>query len=462
MAKVALYTLGCKVNQYETERIADDFRSKGFEVVGFSDRADVYVINSCTVTRTADGKSRHAARLAARRNPDATVVLTGCYVESAPEQVSGIAEVSLVIGNREKDSLVRSVVDRLGLSPYHTGRDVGSPDTLRANTRNRTRALLKIQDGCDQFCAYCVVPFARTIMWSKPSDQVLAEAGELARLGYKEIVLTGVRLGRYEDERLRLRDLIDQLTQMPGIRRVRLSSLELTDMPSGLLELMVANPKVCRHLHIPLQSGDDGVLKRMKRPYTAGQFKSFVEQARSLAPEIAVTTDVMVGFVGETDTEFESSYKFAESLRFARMHVFRYSPRPRTAASELPDDVSAREKARRSARMIDLGDACAQELAQAMVGKIVGVLVEGKELGTSLRSGLTDNYVRVVFEADAHLVGEIVKVHVDRTQTGTAYGHVVWQNQMPGGLSGREEDGDGERVLVLQDCAARNRLADRI
>lgn len=310
--------------------------------------------------------------------------------------------------------------------------------------------MLKVQDGCDQFCAYCAVPLARPEMSSRPFAEVLSEAGELAQRGYKEIVLTGIRLGRYD---FGLPEIIRSIAELPGIERVRLSSIELTDIPTGLPELIAENRKLCRHLHVPLQSGDDEILARMKRPYSSSQFESFVRDARSLVPEIAITTDIMVGFPGETEEQFERTYEFARRLRFARTHVFPYSPRPGTAASDMADDVPPAEKSRRKAGMIELAAECSDEFAAQMVGKTVAVLVEGGKPGRGegpevkrgavestqsapvlsaqnrprlfSASGLTDNYVRVAFRGGHGHVGEIVDAVVESVARGMAYGHLA-------------------------------------
>lgn len=420
MPRVALHTLGCKVNQYETQKIAQDFVSRGFEVVGFPEQADVYVVNTCTVTRTADSKSRQAARGAVHRNPDALVVVTGCYAETSPERLSEIEGVGMVVGNNGKAGLAELVANEF------SGGAASGPRSseARPTRRRRTRALLKVQDGCDQFCSYCVVPFARPVMSSRPSGEVLAEARELAGRGFKEIVLTGIRLGCYKENGMDLVGLADELADIPGIERIRLSSIELTDTPDGLIDLMARNRKLCRHLHVPLQSGDDEVLAGMNRPYSIEEFASFVRGVRDAVPGVAVTTDIMVGFPGETDEQFEKGYDFARRMRFARMHVFRYSPRPLTAAGELRDDVPAVEKGRRSARMMDLAVACSHEFAETLVGTTLPVLVEGKRIGAKARSGLTDNYVRVVFEG-AGRTGDMVCVRVESVTRGTASGVLV-------------------------------------
>lgn len=451
MPRVALHTLGCKVNQYETGKLAEDFRSRGFDLVDFSGQADVYVINTCTVTRTADSKSRQAARSAVRRNPCAAVVLTGCYAETSPDQLRSINGVTMVLGNQEKPHLVEYVVSRLcgDMPNVRRGGNFGcpsadaesaasisairNPQSVRGSKsapsppeiQGRTRALLKIQDGCDQFCAYCVVPFARPTMSSRPHAEVLAEAEELAGRGFKEIVLTGIRLGRYQDGYVNLTSLLEAIAGVQGIERIRLSSIEVTDVPEGLISLMARNRKLCRHLHVPLQSGDDKILSRMERPYTASEFESFVREVRSRVPGIAVTTDIMVGFPSETAEQFDSTCRLAARLRFARTHVFRYSPRPRTAAAELPDGVSAAEKEQRRTRLMDLAAASSQAFASTLVGEVVPVLAEGKQSGAKMWSGLTDNYVRTVFGSGSGRVGDIVDVLVESASGGTASGRLV-------------------------------------
>jgi len=422
MARAAFHTLGCKVNQYETQKIAESFLARGFELVDFSERADVYVINSCTVTHTADSKSRQAARNAWRRSPDALVVLTGCYAESSPETAGDVEGVSAVVGNQEKGRIVEHVMNRLAPALVKDLGSAGKPD-LRTG---RTRALVKVQDGCDRFCSYCVVPFARPVMSSRPLAEILAELESLAGRGFKEVVLTGIRLGCYFDENgTDLTGVVGAAAAVAGIERVRLSSIESTDVPAGLIELMSRNRRVCRHLHVPLQSGHVGILKRMNRPYTPGEYRAFVELVRSQVPGIAITTDIMVGFPGEGEEEFEATRRFMEEVRFARAHVFRYSARPRTAAARLPDEVPAAEKQRRSRILTDLAAVHSAQFAANLVGKTVPILLEGKSIRGKLWSGLTDNYVRVEVEADAHMAGEVVDVRVIGVSPGRVLGAMV-------------------------------------
>ncbi|MDH7481364.1 MAG: tRNA (N(6)-L-threonylcarbamoyladenosine(37)-C(2))-methylthiotransferase MtaB [Armatimonadota bacterium] len=424
MPKVAFHTLGCKVNQYETQRMADALRASGYDVVDFADSADVYIINSCSVTHTADSKSRQAVRTIARRHPGASVVLTGCYAETSPDEARGIEGVSLVLGNRHKDAIVEYIGRLLPSKVSKT--DMAASVSRAASAR--TRALVKIQDGCDQFCSYCIVPFARPTMWCKPADEVVDEVTQLADRGFKEIVLTGIRLGRYEYGGTNLVGLLQSLVKVSGIERIRLSSIEMTDVPICLLEIMASEKKICRHLHVPLQSGNDGVLKRMNRPYTAEEFERFVEEARLRVSDIAITTDIMVGFPGETIEEFEETYRFAERLEFSRAHIFRFSPRQGTAAYLMPDDVSPVEKKRRSELLIELAKAHSEKFAKRFIGKTMAVLVEGNK-ESKLRSGFTDNYIRVVFKNDPKCeAGEIVQVRIADVKENQVFGEIITSN----------------------------------
>ncbi|MHB1455435.1 MAG: tRNA (N(6)-L-threonylcarbamoyladenosine(37)-C(2))-methylthiotransferase MtaB [Armatimonadota bacterium] len=420
MPTAALHTLGCKVNQYETQQISDELAAYGFHIVRFSDKADVYIINTCTVTHTADAKSRHAVRAAAKRNPDAVVVITGCYAETSPDVAASIEGVSLVVGNHDKALIAQKVISLL---PEPNLEDSGDP--ADEHPVSRTRALIKIQDGCNQFCSYCAVPLARPFMWSKPVDDVLTEAGKLADQRYREIVLTGIRTGLYSHESCNLTSLIQKMSDIEGLERIRISSIETTDVPDGLLELMASNPKVCRHLHIPLQSGDDLVLKRMNRPYNSSEFIRFTEKAREIVPEIGITTDIMVGFPGETAEEFENTCRVAESICFSRAHIFRYSARPGTAASELPDVVSNAEKEHRSAELMGITCKSAETFANSLIGTTTQILVEGKEYDRNTYSGLTDNYVRIFVDAKPELVGSIINVEISRSSNGRLMGYII-------------------------------------
>lgn len=406
MPTAAYYTLGCKVNQYETEKIRERLELAGFSTVPFASAADVYIINSCTVTGSADSKSRRAIRQAARCNPEAVVVATGCYAELRPTEIAEIEGVDLVIGNDDKDLIPERLIARFSALP-HLGHE-------RAQPRVRTRAVVKVQDGCSQFCAYCAVPYARSREWSRPIPEVIEEISTLAGFGYKEVVLTGIRLGSYCHD---LAELVERVSQIEGIERVRLSSIEVWEVDDRLVSVIAANPKVCRHLHIPLQSGDAGVLGLMRRPYSPVEYAAAIERVRGAIPGLGLTTDLIVGFPGETEEAFERSLEFVQKTGFSRLHVFRYSQRSGTAAAGMANQVAEADKTRRSERMIEQGAKLAHDFAQEMVGQTVSVLVERKH--TEVLAGLTDNYVEVTFAGPAHLRGEIVPVRTkDVGQSG--------------------------------------------
>lgn len=437
----AYYTLGCKVNQYETEKIREDMEHRGIRTVPFGSFADVYVINTCTVTATADSKSRKAIRGAIRRNPSALVVVTGCYAHLHPDAIQAIAGVDLVVPNFAKDS----IADRItGCLREAIGADQ-QPSTVNHQLRSRTRAIVKVQDGCDNFCAYCAVPLARGVLSSRPMSEVADEVRRLAEEGHKEIVLTGIRLGRYESEGVSLPALIRRISELNGIERIRLSSVEPMEVSDELLQTMAGLRKVCRHLHVPLQSGSDEVLRRMGRPYTGADFASLIRRARDRIPELGLTTDVMVGFPGETAEQFEATVDLVREVDFSRLHVFRFSPRPGTAAEQMPNRLSAKELERRSRALIELGKRQAQAFAERFVGHEVEVLVEGRRRtvgGDEVLVGFTDNYIEVAFRGSASLRGRIVKVRAQRAENGRLVGG--WQHR-----DGRRAEDVG--LPVLQD-----------
>ncbi len=413
MPTAAYYTLGCKINQYETEQIRREMEKFGFTTVSFAAEADVYVINSCTVTNTADSKSRRAVRQAVKRNPDAIIVATGCYAELEPSSLAAIAGVDMIVGNTEKESISERIAARFpGVTPK---------ECAPVLPRTRTRAIVKVQDGCSQFCAYCTVPYARSVQWSRPISEVVDELRVLVDFGYKEIVLSGIRLGSY---RPGLSQLIEASASVEGIERIRLSSLEVWEIDDRLLDTLSNTQKVCRHLHIPLQSGDLEVLQRMRRPYSPEDYRRTVEKARSAIPNLGLTTDIIVGFPGETEDHFDRTLAFVDSVQFSRIHVFRYSPRPRTAAAAFSDQVSSEEKSLRSERMIALGSQMSRSFAEKLVGNAVNVLLESKQ-GEHLH-GFTDNYVEVQFPGSDKLRGRIESVFVERiTDSGAAFGSIV-------------------------------------
>ncbi len=439
MFTIAYHTLGCKVNQYETEKIRQELERAGLQTVPFGARADAYVINTCSVTHVADGKSRSVIRKALRLNPNAFIVVTGCYSQLEPARVQAIEGVDLVVGNDQKDALPELIAARLGMGDAVSGtssRNTGEPElpchsSFPLRPRLRTRAIVKVQDGCDQFCAYCIVPYAREGKRSRPTEDALAEIRALSGFGYREIVLTGIRLGSYRDGQNGLPELIRAVSDVEGVERIRLSSIEPWEVDDALLDAM-GHPKVCRHLHIPLQSGDDGVLRTMGRPYTREQYLQVVSRVRGRIPGIGITTDVIVGFPGETEEAFQNTCRAVEEAGFSRLHVFRYSPRKRTRAAQMPDQVRPETKRARADRLAQLGEAAMRRFAESLVGKTVDVLVERRAVsGTSSRNtgcaepdggkhltGFADNYVEVTFPGDSTYIGEIVRVRmtgVDRS-----------------------------------------------
>jgi threonylcarbamoyladenosine tRNA methylthiotransferase MtaB len=398
---VALDTVGCKLNQAESQLFARQFAQKGYRLVTADDGADVYILNTCTVTHVADGKCRQRLSQARRRNPEALVVAVGCYVERARQDLTRMKGVDLVFDNSQKMNLV----SRLEESGYL------SPPSASAPTKAdfRTRAFVRVQDGCNNFCAYCIVPLVRGRELSLPAENVIAEIKQRVAEGDKEVVLTGTEIGAYNYEDVGLSGLLKRILEETEIARLRLSSLQPPEITTELLELW-RDERLCRHFHLSLQSGSDAVLKRMGRRYSAADYKRAVELIREAVEGVAITTDIIVGFPGESDVEFKESYDFAKQMRFARIHVFPYSPRPGTKAAAMPDRVEDKVKQERSRRMLALGRACVRNFRKRFVGKTVMVLWE-KETG-GVWSGLTDNYIRVFTKSDKDLTNKLMPVEL--------------------------------------------------
>lgn len=410
---VAFYTLGCKVNQFETDSLAELFRRRGYDIVPFDGQADVYVINTCTVTNTGDRKSRQMIRRAAR--PGSIVVVTGCYAQTEPGEVLGIPGVDLVIGTQGRGHIVDLVEEQRRVSrPRSVVSELtGQFEDLPAyDFAGRTRAMVKIQEGCRQFCSYCKVPFARGPLRSMPPDDVEERVRELVGRGYKEIVLTGVHLGLFGREKggPGLAEVVRRVIKMPGLVRLRLGSLEPMDFDDGLIGLFETPSPLCPHLHLPLQSGSQDVLERMKRPYTPGSFRDLVDRLRRVNPDMAVSTDIIVGFPGETDAQFAQSRDFCEEVGFSRMHVFQYSPRRGTPAAEWPDQVPFAVKEERGRIMRASARKMAAAYHRQFIGRRVEVLAE--EQRGEMWYGLTPHYIRAGFHSAATGPNEIRTVVV--------------------------------------------------
>ena len=432
--RVAFHTLGCKVNQEETASLMEMFRKRGFQLVDFKSPADVYIINTCTVTHTADQKSRQMIRRAISRQPDALVAVVGCYSQVSPDDVLAIPGVDLVVGTRGRAKLVDLVEDIL--EKKRAGefvKEVNAVDSLESDLEfeqlplpdnpQRTRAFLKIEDGCDQYCAYCIIPDARGPVRSLSPELVKEQLGELICAGYREVVLTGVHTSAYGKDLpvgINLAALLRDLVKMPGDFRIRLSSVEPVDVSEELLEVMASSPRICRHLHLPLQSGDDEILEMMQRPYTTADYSELFQKAIKMIPDLAVTTDVMVGFPGETDRHFENTYDFIASLPFRDLHVFKYSPRPGTPAAEMSGQVKPRNKDERSRRLRELADTKARAFAEGALGETLDVLVERSyKKRPGYWQGITDNYLRVIFPSqEKELRGALLPVKMIKIEEG--------------------------------------------
>ena len=416
---VALETHGCKLNQADTEVLASEFARAGFSIVPPGKPVDVYVVNTCTVTHIADRKARHALRAARRRHPDAVLVAAGCYSHRDPEILQNLAAVDLVIGNVDKRDLVARVVafkERLSITPAaYTG--VGLPPRQTA----RARAMVKIQEGCDQVCAYCIVPKVRGRERSLPTDGIVSHINELTLCGVKEAVLTGTEPGSYGSGRrdATLRDLIRRILEETRIMRLRVSSLQPREIVTGILDLW-SDPRLCPHFHVPLQSGSDEVLRLMRRQYTTTEYADAIRSIQQTVPNAAITTDVMVGFPGEGEPHFQDTLNMCREMGFASVHVFPYSARPGTSATRLANAADADTKADKVERMLVLSKRLSGEFRDQSLGSTRPVLWHGPmpAVGPRMWAGLTDNYIKVACESTTSLVNEITLARLVRQERG--------------------------------------------
>lgn len=410
------------------------FRRRGFQLVDFRSPADIYIINTCTVTHTADQKSRQMIRRAISNQPDALVAVVGCYSQVSPEDILAIPGVDLVVGTRERAKIVERVEELLEKKKQGVpGKEINLVGSLGSDLEfeqlplpdnpQRTRAFLKIEDGCDQYCAYCIIPYARGPVRSLSPAVVKEQVEELVSAGYGELVLTGVHTSAYGKELaddINLAMLLRELDVLPGNFRIRLSSVEPVDVTDELLQVIASSSRICRHLHLPLQSGDDEILEMMRRPYTTADYRELVQKSVQMMPGLAVTTDVMVGFPGETDRHFENVCDFISSLPFRDLHVFKYSPRPGTPAAEMPDQVKPGKKDQRSKKLRELAGIKAETFARDALGETLDLLVERpvrKKPG--YWQGITDNYLKVIFPAaEKDLRGALFPVKMLRLAKG--------------------------------------------
>lgn len=422
MPRAAFTTLGCKVNQYETQKILESFEDHGFEVVPFDAEAEVYVINSCSVTSIAEQKSRQMVRKLARQRPEADVVVTGCAAQMGINKDVEFEGASLVVPNPDKLETLHHLVN---LRPQWNKLP---PRSLEDKTRNRTRATLKVQDGCNVFCSYCSIPFTRPVMTGRPWHQVLAEARALADQGYHEAVLTGVLIGSYGPETGSegpdFPELVRLLSEESGIHRLRISSIEMQQVSRRLVDLM-AEGRIVPHFHIPLQSGDSGVLRDMNRPYDQDRYLELCSWLQSEIPDISISADIMVGFPTETEERFLSSLHVVKTVGYQSIHVFSFSPRFGTPADHLGDPIPAEEKARRREVLTQAAKETGAAHAARFVGRRMEVLVESKVTPDGLLEGLTPNYLRVQFAGPKSLARRLATVEIQEARNGILFGELA-------------------------------------
>ena len=419
MSTVAFHTLGCKVNHYETEAIWQLFKDANYERVEFETNADVFVINTCTVTNTGDKKSRQIIRRAIRQNPDAVVCVTGCYAQTSSAEIMEIPGVDIVVGTQDRHKLLdyiqqfqeeRQPINGVGnIMKNRTYEELEVPYFT-----DRTRASLKIQEGCNNFCTFCIIPWARGLLRSRDPEKVVEQATQLVNSGYKEIVLTGIHTGGYGQDlkNYNLAQLLRDLDTIEGLERIRISSIEASQLTDEVIDVIGNSNKVVRHLHIPLQSGSDDVLKRMRRKYTMAHFSERLTKLHQALPDLAVTSDVIVGFPGESEDEFQETYDFIVNHHFSELHVFPYSPRIGTPAARMDNQIDEETKNVRVHKLISLSNQLAKEYASKFEDEVLEVIPEemGEEPHTLV--GYAYNYMKVRFEGDDSLIGQIVKVKI--------------------------------------------------
>ena len=431
MATVAFITLGCKVNQFETEVMEGLFKQDGYQTVQHTEVADVYVINTCSVTSLGDKKSRQLIRRVQRQNPDAVIAVTGCYAQIAPDEIKAIQGVRVVLGTANR----RRIVEYVEQAIAQHGRIIdGLTDIMQAkefedipllDMPTRTRAFLKIQEGCTNFCSYCIIPFTRGPLRSRPLASVRREAEKLLANGFKEIVFTGIHLGAYGKDLpgdIKLADAVKEVLDLPGLVRLRLGSLESIELSEELLDLLREHPSLSHHVHLPLQAGSDYVLKKMNRHYNREEFARLLQDIRTAVPGVAVSTDIIVGFPGETEEMFTESLEYIRQLDFSRVHVFPYSKRSGTPAASMPDQIPEYVKKERVHRLQALAKEMGQKFCESYLGQVQRVLFETEKDGET--DGLTDTYIRV-YTQDKVETGKIYEVKLERLYKDGVYGTIT-------------------------------------
>ena len=431
--KVAFHTLGCKVNQHDSAIMAALFQDAGYTIVDFNDKADVYVVNTCTVTHLSDRKSRQMIRRAAGENPDATVVVCGCYAQTAKNELEALDEVDLIIGTNERHRVVEAVEEFCAnhvKTAYMPDDDelFVYEDLPHERVSGMTRAYVKVQEGCDQFCAYCIIPYARGPLRSRSEEDTIAEINMLVDKGYKEVILTGIHLGAYgrgvKDQTCDLTGLCRRILDETKIERLRLGSLEGIEVTDELIDMIATNPRMAQHLHLPLQSGCDRTLEAMRRPYDSEAFRDMMRSIRQRVPDIAITTDLMVGFPDETEEDFKESLVFCNDIAFANMHIFKYSMRGGTPAAAMTGQIDPQIKERRAKQMADVAQKNKHEYEQRFVGKTLRILVE-EQNKEGLWTGHSSNYLFVAFPGEGIQSGDFVDVKLTEAGKNHLLGEII-------------------------------------
>lgn len=439
MPTVAFHTLGCKVNHYETEGIWNMFKAQDYERVDFDRQSDVYVINTCTVTNTGDKKSRQMIRRAVRKNPEAVVCVTGCYAQTSPGEIMAIPGVDVVVGTQNRKEMIGYIEEHLetrepvnGVTNIMKNRVFEEMDVPEFT--DRTRASLKIQEGCNNFCTFCIIPWSRGLLRSRDPKDVVIQAQRLVDAGYKEIVLTGIHTAGYGEDMqdYNFAKLLHTLeADVVGLKRIRISSIEASQITDEVIDVLDKSEKIVRHLHVPLQSGSDSVLERMRRKYSSDYYYEKIEKIKKALPGLAITSDVIVGFPGETDEEFMETYNYIKKVGYSELHVFPYSQRTGTAAAKMKDQVDNETKDTRVHQMIDLSDQLAKEYASDYENEVVEVIPEERtkdKENPNLLEGYSDNYLKVRFVGSDDMIGKIVRVKI--TKAGYPYNDAIFVRVM--------------------------------
>lgn len=425
MKKVSFYTLGCKVNQYETNAMAQKFKEAGYEIVDMNDDiSDICIVNTCTVTNMSDRKSRHSLRRVKEKNPFAIIAAVGCYAQVAKNDLEKMSEIDIVLGNEEKANIVQYVekfMENHNENKLIEIEDIASKkefeDMGQITYTEKTRAFIKVQDGCNQFCSYCIIPYARGRVRSRNAESIIKEITQIAQNGIKEVVITGIHVASYGRDfgnENGLIELLEKINNIEGIKRIRLGSLEPKIITEEFMQRLSKLEKMCHHFHLSLQSGCDETLKRMNRKYTTAEVKEIIERLRRYYDDVMLTTDIIVGFPGETEEEFETTYQFLKEVKLYKMHVFQYSPRKGTRAAVMPNQIDGNIKEARSKKLIELSNENQKMYNQQLVGKEVEILFEDKEIenGITYFRGHTQNYILVKYKTDENLENTLKNVKI--------------------------------------------------